>query len=78
MFCNAGLRETVSTSSTIPNYYVSNGSASICVGRHVANNSLFIDIACLLWAASIAPVKDEHGKPIIPVESKSINDGLVV
>ncbi|ESK85742.1 cytochrome p450, partial [Moniliophthora roreri MCA 2997] len=50
----------------------------LCIGRHVANNSLFIDIACLLWAANIRPVKDAQGKPVMPIESVSINDGLVV
>ncbi|KAJ3847214.1 cytochrome P450 [Lentinula lateritia] len=50
----------------------------LCIGRHVANNSLFIDIACLLWAVSIGPVHDSRGKAIMPVESQSINDGLVV
>ncbi|KAJ7503688.1 cytochrome P450 [Mycena galericulata] len=50
----------------------------LCIGRHVANNSLFIDIACLLWAVNIRPAKDAQGKPIIPIESESINDGLVV
>ncbi|KAJ7321576.1 cytochrome P450 [Mycena albidolilacea] len=50
----------------------------ICIGRHVANNSLFIDIACILWAANIRPTKDVGGKPVMPVESEIINDGLVV
>ncbi|KAJ3927993.1 MAG: cytochrome P450 [Lentinula lateritia] len=50
----------------------------LCIGRHVANNSLFIDIACLLWAVNIGPVHDSQGNPIMPIESKSINDGLVV
>jgi len=50
----------------------------ICVGRHVATNSLFIDIACMLWAASIRPVKDQQGNPILPDSEATINDGLVV
>ncbi|KAJ7720444.1 cytochrome P450 [Mycena metata] len=50
----------------------------LCVGRHVANSSLFIDIACLLWAVHIRPEQDAHGEPILPSESESINDGLVV
>jgi len=32
----------------------------------MANISLFIDIASILWAANISPVQDEAGKPIIP------------
>ncbi|KAI3603513.1 cytochrome p450 [Moniliophthora roreri] len=50
----------------------------LCIGRHVANNSLFIDIACLLWATKIRTVKDEQGKDVVPIESRAINDGLVV
>ncbi|CAL1696588.1 unnamed protein product [Somion occarium] len=50
----------------------------ICVGRHVANNSLFIDIASLLWATTIEPIKDAQGKPIMPDTEGFINDGLVL
>jgi len=50
----------------------------ICVGRHVANYGLFIDIACILWACHILPVKDASGKLILPVEDKEVNHGLVV
>ncbi|KZV73540.1 cytochrome P450 [Peniophora sp. CONT] len=32
----------------------------ICVGKHVANNSLFIDIATCLWAFSFANVKGQE------------------
>lgn len=48
------------------------------MGRHVANNSLFIDMACLLWAANIDAVKDSLGQPVIPDEDKVINDGFTV
>jgi len=50
----------------------------ICVGRHIANNSLLIDIACLLWAANIKPAKDAQGHPIMPEVDKCVNEGLVV
>ena len=50
----------------------------ICVGRHVANNSVFIDIACLLWATTIAPIKDSEGRPAMPDTEAFINDGLVL
>ncbi|TFY53092.1 hypothetical protein EVG20_g10268 [Dentipellis fragilis] len=33
----------------------------ICVGRHVANNTLFINAAVLLWAANITRAKDDVG-----------------
>ncbi|THU87354.1 cytochrome P450 [Dendrothele bispora CBS 962.96] len=38
----------------------------ICVGRHVANNSLFIAIATILWSMTINPVKGADGNPINP------------
>ncbi|THU98700.1 cytochrome P450 [Dendrothele bispora CBS 962.96] len=50
----------------------------ICVGRYVANYELFIDIACILWACHILPVKDSNGKPVLPVNDDEVNYGLVV
>ena len=50
----------------------------ICPGKHVANNSLFIDIAMMLWACNIEPGKDDHGN-VIPIDVDGcIEDGLVV
>jgi cytochrome P450 len=34
----------------------------VCVGRHVADNSLFINIAILLWAMKIERKKDASGR----------------
>ncbi|KAJ4470435.1 cytochrome P450 [Lentinula aciculospora] len=42
----------------------------ICVGRHVANNTLFIQIAFILWAFNITPELDENGKPNLPDSSQ--------
>jgi len=50
----------------------------ICVGRHVANNSLFIDIAMILWAMEIELATDENGKPFPLDVEGCIEDGLVV
>ena len=33
-----------------------------CGGKHLANNSLFIDIAAVLWVAQLH-ARDENGKP---------------
>ncbi|KAH9953974.1 cytochrome P450 [Russula dissimulans] len=50
----------------------------LCVGRHVANNSLFIDIAILLWGAKIERKKDASGK-LLPLDvDGSVEDGLLV
>jgi hypothetical protein len=32
----------------------------------MANNSLFLNIATVLWAANISARKDEGGNPILP------------
>ncbi|KAH9992003.1 cytochrome P450 [Russula compacta] len=39
----------------------------ICVGRHLANNTMFIAFAVILWAMELAPAKDELGRDI-PVD----------
>ena len=44
----------------------------------MANNSIFINIATILWAANVAAVKDEAGKPIIPNTLETVNAGVVV
>ena len=50
----------------------------VCVGKHVANNSLFIDFAMMLWACTIEPGKDEKGN-VIPIDVDGcVEDGLVV
>ncbi|KAH0835783.1 cytochrome P450 [Lanmaoa asiatica] len=50
----------------------------ICVGRHVANNSLFIDIAMVLWAMNIERTTDAQGKPLPIDVNGCVEDGLVV
>nr|BAK09449.1 cytochrome P450 [Postia placenta] len=50
----------------------------LCVGRHVANFSLFIDITTLLWALKLEPEKDAKGNFIEPDTVGIVNVGLVV
>ncbi|KAF9017401.1 cytochrome P450 [Hymenopellis radicata] len=50
----------------------------IRVGRHVANNSLFIDIACILWALNVDVPKDASGKRLFPDSEKYFSEGLVL
>jgi hypothetical protein len=50
----------------------------ICVGLHIASQALFIDIASLLWAASVEPAYDETGAEIIPSRTKCLDEGIVV
>ncbi|KAI0066959.1 cytochrome P450 [Artomyces pyxidatus] len=50
----------------------------VCVGRHVANDSLFIDMAVMLWACTLEPAKDEGGEVVsIDVDGR-IDVGLNV
>ena len=48
----------------------------ICVGRHVADNSLFINIAVILWATNIEGKKDASGQ-FLPLDKEGwIDIGL--
>ena len=44
----------------------------------MANASLFINIASILSAANISPLKDEAGKPIIPDTLETVNAAVFV
>ncbi|KAH9051189.1 cytochrome P450 [Lactarius deliciosus] len=47
-------------------------------GKHVANNSLFIDMATTLWACNIEAGKDEHGN-VIPIDVDGwVEDGHLI
>ncbi|THU96158.1 cytochrome P450 [Dendrothele bispora CBS 962.96] len=50
----------------------------ICVGRHISKNSIFIQIAFLLWAFDIKPGKDVNGNIVLPDAMDGFGDGLVV
>ena len=50
----------------------------ICVGRHMANNTLFINIAVLLWAAEIGRKKGASGS-FVPLDLDGwVDVGLAV
>ncbi|KAJ6477499.1 cytochrome P450 [Mycena vulgaris] len=38
----------------------------ICQGRHLANDTLFIDIATILWSFQISPGTSDNGQPCLP------------
>ncbi|GJJ15705.1 hypothetical protein Clacol_009983 [Clathrus columnatus] len=50
----------------------------ICIGRYVAKNSLYIEIAGMLWALRLTPKRDASGKPILPGLHESLFEGLLV
>jgi len=49
-----------------------------CVGKDLANNSLYIDISRMLWGANFERARDENGKEI-PLDLKTLVDtGIIV
>ena len=44
----------------------------------MANNSVFINVATILWAENVAATKDEAGKPIVPNTLEVANSELIV
>jgi cytochrome P450 len=49
-----------------------------CPGRHVANNSLFIDIAIVLWSSKIEGKKDASGE-LLPIDVDGfVEHGILV
>ena len=49
----------------------------VCVGRHMANDSLFILTARILWAATLQCAKDENGKEVPPDTSAFSEMGVI-
>ncbi|KIJ43424.1 hypothetical protein M422DRAFT_253303 [Sphaerobolus stellatus SS14] len=49
----------------------------VCVGRHVANNNMFIQMACILWCFDIHLGNDEAGKAVSIGDDDLIHDGLM-
>lgn len=47
----------------------------ICPGMHLARNSLFINMARVLWAFDIAPCRDASGRPVLP-DASNFTDGF--
>ncbi|KAH9035340.1 cytochrome P450 [Lactarius pseudohatsudake] len=48
-----------------------------CVGKHVANDSLFISVATVLWAANLERVRDQNGKEVTPDTETFVDTGMV-
>ena len=50
----------------------------VCVGKHLANEALFIDIATVLWAANFERALDQDGKEV-PIDTETFVDtGMVL
>jgi len=50
----------------------------VCPGRHVANNTISINIASVLWGLEIRPIIDQEGRPLIPKPTDMVITGLTV
>jgi hypothetical protein len=46
------------------------------LARHIANNSLFIDMVTILWALTIEPARNDDGEYIMP-DIEGYNTGVV-
>ena len=49
----------------------------ICIGIHVANQALFIDIASMLWGLNIEKAVDASGSVIVPSRTAVVDEGVV-
>ncbi|KAK7462290.1 hypothetical protein VKT23_007890 [Stygiomarasmius scandens] len=49
-----------------------------CVGRHVANNALFITMATILWTMTLEPQKDSKGNFIKPDINEEVWNGALI
>ncbi|GJJ11904.1 hypothetical protein Clacol_006142 [Clathrus columnatus] len=49
-----------------------------CVGSGIANNHLFVQMACILWSFNIGPAVDENGNPIPIDVTQVVDDRLTI
>ena len=63
---------------TSPEGHVSFGfGRRVCVGKHLANDSLFIHTARILWAATLKCALDKNGKELTPDTSSFVDVGII-
>ena len=48
----------------------------ICVGKYLANDSLFINTATILWAAKLECTRDGNGKELLPDPNALMDNGI--
>ena len=49
----------------------------VCVGKHLANESLFIHTSRILWAATLKCAQDENGEELLPDTNAFEDVGLI-
>lgn len=75
---NGALRSGVFAETADEGHFTYGFGRRICVGRHVANDSLLIEIAMMLWSMNIERPTDENGKPVDMDVEGCVEDGLSV
>jgi cytochrome P450 len=50
----------------------------ICVGKHIANDSLFIKTAMILWVATLKCARDKSGKELLPDPNSFVDKGVIM
>jgi hypothetical protein len=58
-------------------HFVFGAGRCVCQGMHVAERSLFLALARLLWGFEFLPKKDANGKEMIP-DPNELTEGFVV
>ncbi|KAI0186098.1 cytochrome P450, partial [Xylaria flabelliformis] len=58
-------------------HFVFGSGRRICLGMHIAERSLFIAIARMMWAFEFLPEKDSKGNDILP-DGETLTEGLSV
>ncbi|PSR77912.1 hypothetical protein PHLCEN_2v7654 [Hermanssonia centrifuga] len=66
------------TDTNAQKYFAFGFGRRLCAGKHLADQTVFIDIASFIWAFSVQKATDEKGLPITPSRDAIINDGVVV
>lgn len=81
-YVEAGDNQSLFDSAVNPDFnkrdqYTFGAGRHLCQGMHLAERSLFLGMARILWAFDIVPVNDAQGKPILP-DIEELTQGLVV
>ncbi|PSN69458.1 putative cytochrome P450 [Corynespora cassiicola Philippines] len=58
-------------------HFVFGGGRRVCPGTHVAERTMFLTIARMLWAFDVEPEKGDDGRPVVPRQDEFIQ-GIVV
>ncbi|KAA1476619.1 cytochrome P450 [Dentipellis sp. KUC8613] len=72
------LDETGRLKTDMPEHLSFGFGKRVCVGKHVANDILFIDIALVLWSSNIERVRDPNGEPVPMDKDGYVEHGIVV